>query len=59
MSFSEADRMELDSTYFVFKKMGLCAGQFSWRTKIWLEVNGNLQVRDDLEKNLVTRAAYI
>ena len=39
--------------------MELFAGQFSWRTKIWLEVNGDLQVRDDLEKNLVARAAYI
>ena len=38
--------------------MGLFAGHFSWRTKICLEVNGDLQVRDDLEKNLVARAAY-
>ena len=50
MSFSEADRMELGLHLLVLKKMGLFAGQFSWRTKIWLEVNGDLQVRDDLEK---------
>ena len=58
MSFSEADRMKLDSTSSS-SKMGLFAEQFSWRTKIWLEVNGNLQVRDDLDKNLVARAVYI
>ena len=94
MSFSEADRMELDSTYSSSRKWdflpdsshegrrfdwrsclsakpiewnwipptrpqenGTFAGQFSWRTKIWLEVKDNLQVLDDLEKNLVARAA--
>ena len=59
MSFSEADRMELDSTYSSSRKWDFLPGSFSWRTKIWLEVNGDLQVRDDLEKNLVARAAYI
>ena len=50
MSFSEANRMELDSTSSSSRKLGLFSGQFSWRTKIWLEVNGDLQIRDDVEK---------
>ena len=32
------------------------AGEFSWRTRIWLEVDGNMQVRDDPDKNLFARA---
>ena len=41
MSFSEADRMELDSTYSSSRKWDFLPGS-SWSTKIWLEVNGDL-----------------
>ena len=59
MSFSEADRMELDSTYSSSRKWDFLPGSFREGRRFDWEVNGDLQVRDDLEKNLVARAAYI
>ena len=58
MSSSEADLMELDSTSS-YPKNGSFFWQFSFRTKIWLAVNGGLQVRDDLDRSLVARAIYV
>ena len=39
--------------------MGLFSGQFSRRTRIRLKINGDLKVRDDLDKNSVAKAIYI
>ena len=39
--------------------MGLCRAVFVKDEDFWLEVNGDLQVRYDLDKNLVARAIYI
>ena len=59
MSFSEADRMELDSTYSSSRKWDFLPGsfrdgrRFDWRSMAIYRFVMNL------EKNLVARAAYI
>ena len=59
MYFSQVDRMELDSTYSSSRKWDFLPGSFREGRRFDWRSNGNVQVRDDQEKNLVAGAAYI
>ena len=59
MSFSEADRMELDSTYSPSRKWDFLPGSFREGRRFDWRSMAIYRSRDDLEKNLVARAAYI